>query len=93
MTITRINTFQAKPGNGSKLKAALSELLPVLNGADGFHSCNILQGADDPENIVIIESWRSSDDHKAAASQIPRDGFDAVMAMLAGPPTGSYFTE
>ena len=91
MTVTRINIFKATAGKGEKLLGVLKEVLPAMKSAKGFQSYSILQRQDASDEIVVVETWNSIDDHKAAAGNIAPEDFQRVMALMAGPPSGAYY--
>jgi len=91
VSITRINEFQAREGEGGALRTVVESFVPAIRSAPGCHSCRLLQGDDDPDRIVVIEEWESVADHRAAAEGIPSDALQQVKALLAGPPRGGYF--
>jgi hypothetical protein len=52
----------------------------------------LLKGAEDSTQLAVIEEWTSIEVHKAAASVIPKEQLEEVMALLAKPPFGIYFS-
>lgn len=91
MTITRINLFTAKPGAEQQLHQFLSSVISVIKSCQGCISCMLLQGAEDPSQLAIIEEWESIKAHQAAASAIPPEKLAEAMAMFAEPPRGMYY--
>ena len=91
MSITRINEFQAKEGQGDKVRELLNSFASVLRSSDGFHSRQVLQNVSDLTRIVVIEVWDSIQAHQAAAKTIPVNTFERTMMHLASPPKGEYY--
>ncbi len=91
-TVARINHFQAKPGSGDELYALIESFLSYIRESDGCVSAQLLRGIDDPEQIAVIEVWRDQDAHRASAANVPEGTFTKAMALMAGPPTGAYYS-
>lgn len=91
MSITRINTFTAKPGSEQQLHDFLSSVISVIKSCPGCISCTLLQGAEDQTQLAIIEEWESISAHQAAASAIPAEQLTQAMALFAKPPAGTYY--
>lgn len=91
MSITRINTFSAKPGCEQQLHEFLSSVICVIQSSPGCISCTLLQGAEDQAQLAIIEEWDSINAHQAAASAIPAEQLTHAMALFAKPPSGIYY--
>lgn len=92
-TITRINTFTAQPGQSEAVKRHLVAAMKPIEQAKGYILHKVLSGIDEPETIIVIEKWESISDHQAAAAAISSDDIEALMAMLAAPPSGGYYQE
>jgi len=93
VSVTRINQFQAREGEGGALRAAIESFLPAIRSAVGCEGCRLLQGEDDPDRVVVIEEWESVPAHRAAAEGIPQDALAKAKALLEAPPRGGYFRE
>jgi quinol monooxygenase YgiN len=93
LSVTRINQFHAREGEGGALKAAIESFLPSIRSAAGNLGCRLLQGEDDPDRVVVIEEWEGVPDHRAAAESIPAEALEKAKALLAEPPRGGYFKE
>jgi quinol monooxygenase YgiN len=92
MSITRINEFQARDGQGEVLRDLLAATVPLIESSDGCQSCQILQSLDDPTRVMIIEVWDSVAAHQASLKNIPPGTFKKTTSILAGPPRGEYFS-
>ena len=93
MAVTRINHFHAKDGVEASLFEKLQAVVGMIAGLDGCKACRILQKLDSPAHIVIIEEWQDEAAHKAGLAQVPPEAFGPVMALLAEPPSGAFYTE
>jgi len=93
MSLTRINTFVAKPGQGDALHQHLASFVPLIRATAGCQSCQLLHSTDTPERIVVLEVWESREAHRASAANIPPEAIQQTMALLAGTPMGEYYTE
>ncbi len=91
--ITRINTFTAQPGQAETVKQTLAEAVQPIENAHGYISHEILSAVDMQETIIVIEKWSSVEDHQVAAAAISPDDIQALMSMLAQPPSGDYYQE
>ncbi len=92
MSITRINTFEARAGASDALGAFLTSILPLVAQAPGCRSCHVLRTQDNDHQFIIIETWDAIASHQAAAKLIPPETIAAVMPLLASPPSGRYYT-
>jgi quinol monooxygenase YgiN len=90
MTVTRMTVFVALKERTAELRDFLKSLVPTIAGSPGCHSCQLLQGQDQPERFVVIEVWDSVDAHQASVKQIPPASLAAVMPLLGAPPKGEY---
>lgn len=43
--------------------------------------------------FVVLEVWRSTDDHRSSVAGFPKDQMQEAMALLGGPPEGRYYRE
>jgi quinol monooxygenase YgiN len=91
MSTTRISTFLAKDGMASNLREFLISIIPLIEESRGCESCQVLQSQDDANEFVVIEIWDSAAAHQASVKSIPPEKLAFVMAMLASPPSGTYY--
>ena len=91
MAITRINTFEAKPGQAGELREFLGSVIALIIGAPGCRSVELLGGHDDPGRLAIIEIWESVEAHQASVSRIPPDLLQQAQRLLGAPPVGTYY--
>lgn len=91
MSITRINHFEAKAGSEVDLFAFMQQVVTEVSKAEGCINCHLLQGAENPAHLAVIEEWASIAHHQAAASVIPKEKIEAAMVFFAKPPFGIYY--
>lgn len=91
MSITRINEFQARDGQGDALRDLIQSFVPMIEASEGCQSCQLLQGQDDPTRIIVIEVWDSAEAHQASLKNIPPSALGQAMTLLAGPPKGAFY--
>jgi quinol monooxygenase YgiN len=84
----------AKPGQGDALVAAFNKILPETRDYKGCQSVTVLQGTENPDSIVLIEHWDSSEDHDAY-SQWRRgsDTLGEIMELAAGRPVTTEYND
>lgn len=92
MSTTRINEFMAKAGQGEHLRDLLSSFLAPLESVAGCQSCQVLQSAEQPTKIVVIEVWESVAAHQASVKDISPEAVAQLMPLLDGAPKGEYFS-
>ncbi len=91
MSVTRINEFQAREGEGDALAVLIGSFVPTIESSEGCLSCQLLRSQADPARIVVIEAWESVEAHQASVRNIPPETMQEAMQLLAGPPKGEYF--
>lgn len=91
MAITRINTFEAKPGKVAALRDFLASVIALIIGAPGCRSVELLAGTDNIHQLAIIEIWDSVAAHQASVSRIPPDLLKHAHELLATPAVGAYY--
>jgi quinol monooxygenase YgiN len=91
MPITRINTFEAKAGQGAELREFLGSVIDQIVGAPGCRSVELLVNHDDPGRLAIVEIWDTVEAHQAAASRIPPELMKTAMTLFASAPVGAYY--
>ena len=92
-SIFRINHFDAKAGMESQVFAFLGNVVSVVRGSPGCIAVTLLRSADNPCQFVIIEEWDSIEAHQHAASAVPMEKIQEIVAMLDGPVKGAYYSE
>jgi quinol monooxygenase YgiN len=90
VSVTRLNHFQAAPGQGPALGVFLAALTPAVLGP-GCQSAQVMVKDGQPERLVVLEIWDSVEAHQAAAKAIPPELLAQVMPLLAERPNGDYY--
>ena len=96
MAVLRLNEFRALPGRLEVLTEKMRDICVRIRALDGCEQCELLlkvadgEGADDL--LVVREVWTSAEAHQRAAAGIDPAEFAEVMALLAGRPSGQYYT-
>lgn len=91
MSVTRINHFRAREGQGEVVRDQLRAIVPVIQALEACVSCQLLQDHQDGARFVVLEVWKSIEAHHAAAANIPKERVLQMMALLAEPPSGLYY--
>lgn len=91
---TVIVRFQAKPGQGPALAAALGQAVQhTITLPDCFKVVLKVNQADS-DAMVIYEEWRTAEAYKAYEAAVMADPkMGPVMEMMAGPPNAEYFDD
>lgn len=90
--IIRQYSMQAPVGGEQILMDALVSLAEEIRPIEGCLGFEILRNLDDPTRVVFVERWVSVDAHQGSGSQLTKDVLTPLMAALAGPAEGAYFT-
>jgi quinol monooxygenase YgiN len=86
VTFIRIYSLSASEGQSAALETALAELGAALRPIEACDQFIVGRDLADASAYTVLEFWRSADDHKASASQIPKSCFKAIMETLSRPP-------
>ncbi len=84
--------FRAKEGHEQELTQVLTRLVAPTQREPGCVQYDLVQGADDPRDICIIEHWvdDASLQHHISADALRRTVGEA-MALTDGPPQGTRY--
>jgi heme-degrading monooxygenase HmoA len=93
MGIVYINEFQAKLGQGERLLELLKSYDSIYKFMNGYRSLQVLQSAEDPSRIMVIESWDSIGAHQTAVKKTPIHAYEEVMRLSVGSPKGAYYRQ
>lgn len=82
-----VGKFTAHPGERSALVEALLEAAEILRGTPGCRLWHVQESVGEPDEVWIMEAWRSADDHDASLA-IPaiRAIIGRAMPLIAAPP-------
>ncbi|EJN01367.1 antibiotic biosynthesis monooxygenase family protein [Phyllobacterium sp. YR531] len=94
MTITLIIQFQVKPEKLAEFSAILATVKNELPGKGGCKAMRVLQGADDPHAITLVEEWASRALHHSHFEAIVASGdWNHIQTHLAAAPVSQYYNE
>jgi quinol monooxygenase YgiN len=86
--------MKAEPGKGDELAKRLGEMFGDTRDRDGCLSILLVRDQTDPDRLVIVERWASSEDHHAyQAWRAARGDGSALAGVLAGASTHDSFDE
>ncbi len=92
MNITRLNQFHAADGKAHQLLGYLKTVLSDLELCSGLISAQLLQSAENPRDMVLIEVWDSIKSHQDATRSIAPERVQQILSLLDVPAKGSYFS-
>lgn len=82
-----LGKLTAEPGKGDELAAILLEAAAALDADDDCLLYVVSRPQDDPDTVLVSETWRSEEAHRGS---LERDQVRALIAragpLLAGPP-------
>ena len=85
--------MRAREGQEEALRAFLeSVVLPGIESSDGCQLCQMFQSQEEPARFTIIEVWDNVEAHQASVQNISPKDIEAVKKLLAGAPTGGYYS-
>ena len=94
MPVTVIADLQFTPEATEAGLAALAEMLPATRGFEGCTGVEVAQDQSDPCRVLLIESWRSADDHRAYMAWRASSGTNTGLRdALAKAPAISYLDQ
>lgn len=91
MTFANVGTLKAHPGRAPELVAILTDPSADL-GAHGCLQYDVGVSQDDPDTVVVVESWESAQAHAASLS-LPQvqSAIRTAMPLLTGEMGGFRF--
>lgn len=92
MNITRLNQFHAAEGKAHQLMGLLKSILLDLEECPGLLKAQLMQSAENPRDLVILEVWDSIKSHQDAAQAISPERIKEVVGLLDAPAKGAYFS-
>lgn len=94
MAVKVLLELKAKPGKGAELLAAFREILPDTRAYAGCIGVDTLRGQDDPDALVLVETWETRAHYEAYFAWRRETGLaDRLGGMVAAPPSRRYFDE
>lgn len=83
---------KAQVGKGAELLALFESILPDTRKYDGCGGVDALRGQDDPDTLVLVETWESRAHYEKYFAWRRESGTVAkIGALVAGPPNLRYF--
>jgi quinol monooxygenase YgiN len=86
-----VATFTPRPGRGDHVAAGLQAAVAPTHNEDGCLLYALHRGIDDPETLVFVERWASTEALGAHAAQPWVLGLSALAGDLVGPPRVETF--
>ena len=92
MAVKVLLELKARPGAGDALVAIFRGVLPDTRAYDGCIGVETLRGQDDPDTVVLVESWESRAHYERYFAWRQGPGrIEKLGETLAGPPSLRYF--
>ncbi len=92
MTVKVLLEATAKPGTGADLVATFASILPDTRAYDGCAGVEVLRNQDDPDNLVLVETWESRAHYEKYFAWRQETGLvGQLVEAIAGPPSIRYF--
>lgn len=92
MSVARIGEVQAKEELTEQLREFLISIMSVIKSSQGCESVQLYQREDDVTKFIMIEVWDSVESHQASVKNIPPEMLAEIRQLLAGSPSGSYYS-
>jgi len=86
-----VATFTARPGMGDTVEAGLQDVVAPTHNEDGCLLYALHRGIVDPDTLVFVERWTSTEALGAHAAQPWVRGLSALAEHLVGPPRVETF--
>jgi quinol monooxygenase YgiN len=92
MSVLILLEVNTKPGQANELTNWLRDELHHTRGSDGCNGLTVHTNQDDPNNVLIVESWDSRAQYEKYLSwRAERGDIEKMGAWVAGPPSIRYF--
>ncbi len=94
MAVKVLLELKAQPGKGAELLDMFRQILPDTRAYDGNIGIETLQNQDEPEVLVLVETWETRPHYERYFAWRQESGTVSQLgALLAGPPSLRYFDE
>lgn len=92
MAMRVVVQLHANPGDGDWLLAFVHEMMLETAEREGALGHDVLRDLDDPDKLIVVESWRQRSDHEAyrAWRVQTQSGVAEMSAVLFERPVVSY---
>ena len=91
MSIKRITEFEAAENKSKDLYDLLVSVKEFILNSNGIISCEVLTEEETLNKFIVIEEWKSKEDHQNSLKNYPPEKMQAAMSLIAAPPKGKYF--
>jgi quinol monooxygenase YgiN len=91
MAIRLIVTFKVQPGKAQDFAEAFAGLAAITHAEQGCEQYQLFQAFDDPDTVVLLERWTTSEDLDAHLKALQGRGGSPTGQFAAGPPTMERF--
>jgi quinol monooxygenase YgiN len=80
-------TIPLKPGRANEFLTLLDDVIAAMRSEETFINVAVLQGADDPDTIILYETWIDRDDFSfVQRKRTYRDTYEARLPELLREP-------
>ena len=87
MAIRLIVTFTAAPGKGQDFADAFAPVIKEVHKEPGCEQYELFRSQDDPDKLVLLERWSSSETLEAHSAANRARGASPTAAFRGGPAT------
>ena len=92
MSVLVLLEINVKPGSMDDLTTYLRDGLHHTRGSAGCNGLTVHKGQDDPNNLVIVESWDTREQYETYLNwRAERGDLEKMSAWVDGPPSIRYF--
>ena len=94
MSVTVVLELKLQPGTREQAKKEAAAILPDTRKYPGYVALSLLQSADEPDVLMIVEQWESRAHYQAYFDWRMASGTMAgIGALLAAPPAPRFFDD
>jgi quinol monooxygenase YgiN len=87
MAIRLVVTFTAQPGKAQDFADAFKSQQEITHGEKGCEQYQLFRALDDPDKLVLLERWTTSEDLDAHMQAMQGRGGSSTAQFSAGGPT------
>ena len=92
MAVKIVLELKAKPGAGDSLLETFRSILPDTRAYDGCIGVDTLRDRDDPDTLVLVETWESRAHYEKYFAWRQESGLvEQLGKVVAAPPNLRYF--
>lgn len=82
MSISRTYEFHVTTEEAKLLTDPLTRLVTALGSVAGSLGALVMENADDPTRLQLVEFWTSEAAHRASAASLPREVLEPLLAAI-----------